>query len=125
MEYADREGVCVPDWNKILTSDRRSGRRLTIAGKRVFSWPWIRWQSLHVLHLLADFLQLGFRLHHGLGDGCVVGLGADGVELAEQLLAEEIQGAARWFGGVEVFPEFGEMGFEAGDFLADVAAIGE
>jgi hypothetical protein len=78
--------------------------------------------SPHVLHRLADYLQLGFHFDDGLGDGRVVSLGADGVELAEKLLTEEIQRAARRFRSVEVFAEFREVGIQPGDFLAEIAA---
>ena len=61
-----------------------------------FSWP----PLLDVLHLLADFLEFGFGFDDGLGDGGVVGLGADGIEFAENFLTEEIQGAAGRFGSV-------------------------
>ena len=59
-------------------------------------------RSLDVLDLLADFFQLGFGFDDGLGDGGVVGFGPDGVELAEEFLAEEVEGAAGGVGGIEV-----------------------
>ena len=43
-----------------------------------------------VLHLLADSLEFRFGIHDRLREGGVVGLGADGIELAVDLLAEEI-----------------------------------
>jgi hypothetical protein len=61
---------------------------------------------LHVLHLLADFLQLRLGLDDGLRDSGVVGFGADGVDRAEEFLAEEIQCSAGWLGGIQVFAEF-------------------
>ena len=50
--------------------------------------------SLDVLHLLADFFEFGFGFDDGLGDAGIVGLGADGVEFAEQFLAEEVERSA-------------------------------
>ena len=81
--------------------------------------------SLDVLDLLTDFFDLGFCFDDCLGDGGVVRFRADGVELAGEFLAEEIEGAAGWLGGTEVFSEFREVRMKAGDFLADVAAVRE
>jgi len=78
-----------------------------------------------ILDLFADFFEFGFGIDDGLGDGGVVGFGADGVEFAEQFLAEEVERAARGIGGVEVLAELEKVGGETGDFLGDVAAVGE
>ena len=80
---------------------------------------------LDVLHLFADFFEFGFGFDDGLGNGGSVGLGADGIEFAENFLTEEIEGAARGIGCVQVFAESGAMGIQAGKFLGDVAAICE
>src|SRR2546422_124716 len=48
-----------------------------------------RGASLQVVELLAELLELALHGDHGLRDPCVVGLRADGVHLAQQLLREE------------------------------------
>src|SRR2546422_1685228 len=45
--------------------------------------------SLHVVELLPKLLELAFHCDDGLGDGRIVGLRPDGVDLAQQLLREE------------------------------------
>ena len=51
--------------------------------------------SFYVLHLLPQFLDLGLGRHHRLGDGNVLGLGGDGVDLPVHLLDDEVQLAPR------------------------------
>ena len=60
-----------------------------------------------------------------MGDFGVVGFGADGVELAIELLAEKVERAADGFGGGEEFSEFLEVGSEAGEFFGNVTAVAE
>ena len=50
--------------------------------------------SEEVLHLLADALELGLHVDHAVGDPGIVGLGADGVHLAPELLHQEVELAA-------------------------------
>src|SRR6476646_5663460 len=47
--------------------------------------------SLHVLDLLAQPLDLGFGVDDARGDGSRLRLGADGVDLAVQLLRQKIE----------------------------------
>ena len=81
--------------------------------------------SLYILNLFADLFEFRFRVDDVLGEGCVVGFGADRVEFAVEFLAEEVEGAADGIAAGEVFVEFAEVGAEAGGFLGDVAAVGE
>lgn len=52
---------------------------------------------LNILHLLADAFEFGLEGHHLPGDVHSVGLGADGIDFTEQLLAQKIECAAGWF----------------------------
>src|SRR5579875_3386822 len=80
---------------------------------------------LEVLNLLPQALQLALDRDHALGDLQVVGLAPDGVDLPPQFLDDEVQGAAHGPGGPERRPELAEVAAEAGDLLADVAALGK
>ena len=72
---------------------------------------------LDVLDLFADFFELGFCGYDVVGDFGVVGFGADGVELAVELLAEKVEGAADGVGGGEEFGELLKVGGEAGELF--------
>ena len=60
-----------------------------------------------------------------MGNGGVVCLRCDGVELAEKFLGEEVEFAAYGFVSSEVGGELGKMAVEAGEFFRDVGALGE
>ncbi len=77
------------------------------------------------MHLLADFFELGLRGHDVVGNLRVVALGAHGVELAEELLQQEIEAATGGGVGIEVGAELLHMASGAGEFLGDVRAVGK
>ncbi len=52
-----------------------------------------------VLGLFAEAFEFGLEGDDGVGDFGVVGLGADGVDFAAELLGEEVEGAAGSGGG--------------------------
>ena len=52
---------------------------------------------LDILHLFADTFETVFGVDDGAGDCDLIGLTADGVEFAVDLLAEEVQLAADGF----------------------------
>src|SRR5262249_18942801 len=77
-----------------------------------------------VLHLLANFFELHFRLDDVRLRGRVLDLGADGIELSSDLLEQEI----------ELFPvgrgshsvrELGKMTLEAHEFLGHVDLVAQ
>ena len=81
--------------------------------------------SFDVLRLFAEFLQLGLEDDDLAGDGGVIGLGADGVDLAIHFLSEKIQGAADRLLGLESVIKLLEVTLQAGEFLGNIGAVGE
>ena len=57
------------------------------------------WDLLDILNLFADFFEFCFCADDMVGDLGVVCLGTDGVELAIELLAEEVERASYRGGG--------------------------
>src|SRR5262249_38304805 len=103
---------------------RRARRRRGCGRGRPRAPPPCRPRSFHVLHLLAQALDLVLHHHHRVGDLDVVGLGADGVGLAVHLLEQEVELAPRQLGAVHQGPELVEVSREPDTLLGAVEAVG-
>src|SRR5579884_706806 len=79
----------------------------------------------NVLRLLAEFFQLGLERHHRARDDAVVRLRADGIDLAIDLLRQEIERAPDRFPGIAAIVELLEMALQTRQFLRDVRAVSE
>src|SRR5436309_5802659 len=81
--------------------------------------------SLHVLDLLAELLELALRGKDEVGDREVARLGARRVELAVDLLHEEVDPLADGPLLAWCAVQRGEVALEPAELLGDVAAFGE
>src|SRR5437763_15622523 len=89
--------------------------------------PGVRWPSpgsLHVLHLLPELLELALRREHEVRDHQVPRLGARRVELAVDLLDEEVDPLADRPPLAARRREGGEVALEPHQLLGDVTALG-
>ena len=75
---------------------------------------------LKVLDLLADLLELGFAKDNALRDRGVICLGAESIQLAKDLLGDELEGPADWLFFALVLLELREMAGEARQLFRDV-----
>src|SRR4051794_3084933 len=78
---------------------------------------------LHVLHLLAELLAEHLAVEDNAGHLGVAALRAQGVELAEDLLGQEVEALPRRAGVAGDAAEVLEVRAQAVDLLADVAAV--
>src|SRR4051794_35822744 len=82
-------------------------------------------RSLDVLHLLAHLLAEDLGVEHGAGHLRVAALGAERVELAEDLLGQKVEAFAGGAGVAQQRAEVIEVSAQAVDLLAHVAAVDE
>src|SRR5438132_1343088 len=81
--------------------------------------------SLDVLHLLAELLHLRLLTEHQVRDLAVTRLGAGGIELALDLLEQELDPLADRAALAERRGERAQVRFEAYQLLGHVAPVGE
>src|SRR5438093_1148572 len=81
--------------------------------------------SLDVLHLLAELLHLRLLAEHQVRDLAVTRLGAGGIELALDLLEQELDPLADRAALAERRGERAQVRFEAYQLLGHVAPVGE
>src|SRR5437016_1718743 len=81
--------------------------------------------SLDVLHLLAELLHLRLLAEHQVRDLAVTRLGAGGIELALELLEQELDPLADRAALAERRGERAQVRFEAYQLLGHVAPLGE
>src|SRR3954466_15846060 len=82
-------------------------------------------RSLHVLNLLAQPLDLGFGVDDARGDGGRLRLGADGVDLAVQLLRQKVEPPSVGALVVGQALALDEVRRHARQLLGDVGLVGE
>src|SRR6266705_2940095 len=78
-----------------------------------------------VLDLLANFLQLRLAGDNALRNSGVVGLGAESIEFAKNLLNDEFKRPADRLAFAQMMRELREMTFQTRQFLRDVGTVGE
>ena len=88
------------------------------------SWH-ARHRSLQVLHLLAELLDHGLELQADIGQLDVVGLGAQRIRFAVELLRQKIELAADRAAVGEQLARLRDMRGEPVELLADVGLGGE
>src|SRR5438874_13639889 len=79
---------------------------------------------LKVLHLLANFLQLGLARHYSLRDLGVIRLCPKSVELAKNFLNDEFERAPDWLFFAQMLGELREVNFRSCTIFRDVGAVG-
>src|SRR4051794_7623727 len=99
------------------------GDETTINSPRAASF--ISAMSLHVLDLLAQPLELGLGVDHAHGHRRRLRLGADGVDLAVELLGQKIEPPAIGLGAVAQALTLDQVRRDPRQLLGDVGSVGE